>query len=303
MTDPNWFYSTISQCSAAIVGFFGAFLITKIISRESEYNIIKQNILQLKSEIEYQKKCLECRYFNWYNRQIRNKAINSKDLQDLINKKYPKSEEDLDDIIYNLNFSEYDSLTKIKNAIKENLSKYTKDNRLMPFIDTSIFINNQKEITEEIDKIKLEENNSYLVIEKIKILNNNIKAFPESKNIIQLLLIIITLLFYIGIIYPITFMPLRVNEIISLNFNIVEIIFKNNISHQSALIILVSILFTIIVIIFGRINYKQTFTKEDVDYLIKYMNISEYSIFLKNKYEYNIWYDQMTSKYAQRDDT
>lgn len=47
MLDWNWFYSTIAQCSAAIVGFMGAFVIVKIINKETKYYEIKHEIKEI----------------------------------------------------------------------------------------------------------------------------------------------------------------------------------------------------------------------------------------------------------------
>ena len=39
--DFNWFFSTIAQCRAAIVGLFGAFIIGNLIQKESNHEIKK----------------------------------------------------------------------------------------------------------------------------------------------------------------------------------------------------------------------------------------------------------------------
>jgi len=46
--DWNWFFSSLSQSSAAIVGIFGAFIITKILSNNSNFdnNIIISKKMQ-----------------------------------------------------------------------------------------------------------------------------------------------------------------------------------------------------------------------------------------------------------------
>ena len=58
--DWNWFFSSLAQSTAAIVGLFGAFIITKIINNEKEYktntakieNLLHQSSL-LKKEVNF----------------------------------------------------------------------------------------------------------------------------------------------------------------------------------------------------------------------------------------------------------
>ncbi|MBU4360853.1 hypothetical protein KKA66_03330 [Patescibacteria group bacterium] len=52
-TDPNWLYSSIAQCSAAIVGLTGALFITKIINQKSLIANIENNIKENKAKIHF----------------------------------------------------------------------------------------------------------------------------------------------------------------------------------------------------------------------------------------------------------
>lgn len=50
--DWNWFFSSLAQSSAAIVGFFGAFTITKILSNETAFSEKKNRLKELLSVAE-----------------------------------------------------------------------------------------------------------------------------------------------------------------------------------------------------------------------------------------------------------
>ena len=49
--DPNWFYSSSSQCAAAIVGLIGAFLITKLIDKKAFLSQLRKEINETKIKI------------------------------------------------------------------------------------------------------------------------------------------------------------------------------------------------------------------------------------------------------------
>lgn len=57
--DLNWFYSTLAQSSAAIVGILGAFLTTKIINTKLNIDNVTKEILATKSEIEFLERNIE----------------------------------------------------------------------------------------------------------------------------------------------------------------------------------------------------------------------------------------------------
>ena len=51
--DPNWFYSSIAQCSAAIVGIMGAFLISRIIHQKQTANNLVFKINEINRDIKF----------------------------------------------------------------------------------------------------------------------------------------------------------------------------------------------------------------------------------------------------------
>ncbi|MFJ5472563.1 hypothetical protein, partial [Pectobacterium carotovorum] len=71
--DWNWFFSSLSQSSAAIVGIFGAFIITKILSNQTNYS---EKINKCKDILTKCKRVVESAddlYINWYNEQTNNR--------------------------------------------------------------------------------------------------------------------------------------------------------------------------------------------------------------------------------------
>ena len=81
MEDPNWFFSTLAQSAAAIVGLIGAFLVSKTIElkREirEEIRESERKILSLKNEIDQAKIDLD-KIIGWYSSDIKGLEEESK---------------------------------------------------------------------------------------------------------------------------------------------------------------------------------------------------------------------------------
>lgn len=65
MEDWNWFFTSISQSAAAIVGLLGGFIINKILSRETEFEQNNGLFDQLEQKIANQKRKIAIRDFAW----------------------------------------------------------------------------------------------------------------------------------------------------------------------------------------------------------------------------------------------
>lgn len=67
-TDWNWFFSSIAQSAAAIVGIFGAFIVTKILANQTafaERNLRIQELITLGQKLAEASSRLS---FEWYHR-------------------------------------------------------------------------------------------------------------------------------------------------------------------------------------------------------------------------------------------
>lgn len=121
MSDWNVFYSSLAQSTAAFVGLLGAFIITKIINNEQQFNENKILIEDCIVTANNLKMRLKDRYFNWYNTRIREKVFekmedNSYDDKNILYKS--------PEIIYNeYKFSEFDQKSEVLVAIKEQQEK------------------------------------------------------------------------------------------------------------------------------------------------------------------------------------
>ena len=121
MSDWNVFYSSLAQSTAAFVGLLGAFIITKIINNEQQFNENKILIEDYIVNANNLKMRLKDRYFDWYNTRLRKKVFEkledaSYDDESILYKS--------PEIIYDeYAFSEFDKKSEVLVAIKEQQEK------------------------------------------------------------------------------------------------------------------------------------------------------------------------------------
>lgn len=121
MSDWNVFYSSLAQSTAAFVGLLGAFIITKIINNEQQFNENKILIEDYIVNANNLKMRLKDRYFNWYNTRLRKKVFEK--LEDVsyddksILYKSPES------IYEEFDFSEFDQKSEVLAVIKKQQEK------------------------------------------------------------------------------------------------------------------------------------------------------------------------------------
>lgn len=141
--DWNWFFSSFAQSSAAIVGIFGAFLITKILNNQALFSQknsrAKDVIVECKRVMDLSKN----RYFNWYNEHI-----NKEEYEKL--RKMLKKGSDLSatELYSELNFSIFtpkDDVVQniqiiINNYEEEKRKKKRNSNNAPPYMLLRVFI-------------------------------------------------------------------------------------------------------------------------------------------------------------------
>lgn len=127
MKDWNWFFSSLSQSTAAIVGLFGAFVFTKIINNEQKFNQNKEKIQELILYSNHLKRKLTDRRFNWYNERMRELAI--EEMEESIDKNAKLLLSSLDELRNEFNFSPFDNPQNIEKEINALLDKYEKEDK------------------------------------------------------------------------------------------------------------------------------------------------------------------------------
>lgn len=282
--DHNWFFSSVAQSAAAIVGIFAAFIITKIINNQSLFSQNNNKIKQLLNEAHRLEDAAKRRYFNWYNKHTLNSALKKlkEELKDPANdlleasQYYSKFEFPL--------YLEKDKVIKIIETYIKDRGRRESHVRsssalglYMPSIPPIPDIGLDKALGEEEEKIED-------LIDQIRHHNREILAFldsvkgnPESSSLISFSIAATILLFYAGVIYPLSFLPLEVGKEIILSFySFFDILF----SLRGGILAVISLVFTGILLVFLRINMNLKYHKTKYGELLHYSKMGNYSSFL-----------------------
>lgn len=327
--DWNWFFSSLSQSAAAIVGIFGAFIITKIFSNQTSFLEKTTKIRQLLIQAKKITDDANSSNIAWHNRHYNNSKFMK--FHDYLDKKFPAQEsmevindEILDDFINTNTFSKYSEKIDIKkelifiatNVFKANTETRESEeaadraeaefrkNPLLQYLGASetligmrnfnnmlnpsskqyfssyepIYNTNWDEVTRESEKLEksyLEaKHHSRLAAELLKSTEGN----PESPRQISEALLLVLFIFFIGVIYPLSFMPATSAPQISISMNI---IISHIFSFKGALLGIISIAFTAIVVVFYSTNYKMKYSPIDLAEIRELTNAKNYCTYFK----------------------
>jgi len=293
--DWNIFFSTASQTSGAIVGIFAAFLITKIVANQTEFNKLSEKL----SDFIIKSKALEhestIRYFSWYNERIAEREI------DKIDSLHNKNNEILDASEYyeKLNFSPFQSKSDIYSLIEGKITeleaiKKAEEERVRSELDRSAasiqkpthFQNPSHLGNETTEERELIDN---LMVRVTQQCNANrellcsLKRESESSTLITISIIAVILLFFAGVIYPLSFLPLKIDHEIVLSLGA---FWDTLLSLKGALLSIISLIFISLLGVFLGVNVKLKHEPEKLIELKKYCDLPAYSEYFRN-YEEN----------------
>lgn len=120
--DWNWFFSSLSQSTAAIVGLFGAFIFTKIISNEQKFNENNDKIQDMINNSNNLIRQLSNRRFEWYTLRVNEDVIEDMEAT------FKKNREELNltpEELYNkYNFSPFSTKKEILKLIEAKILEY-----------------------------------------------------------------------------------------------------------------------------------------------------------------------------------
>ncbi|MFC1539037.1 hypothetical protein ACFL6H_06420 [Candidatus Latescibacterota bacterium] len=223
--DWNWFFSAVAQSSAAIVGIFGAYILTNIINNKKEYNENIYKITDLSKRSHFIKSELHSNYIFMKGRSAEQRLY-----------EYPGG--------------------------------VPKQNEL---------ISKLKELRLDIHSIKMA-------------IQNN----PQHSKMISYFIILMTVFFFIGVIYPLHFLP--INDQIYISFSL-DAIISNLLSLKGLILILISVIYLLIAGILYIENNKLVYDKNLIDDLSEKIKFSYYTNFITiidgydiNEIDDNVYY-------------
>ena len=304
-TDWNWFFSSVAQSAAAIVGIFGAFIITKILANQSAFAEKSRRIQEL---ITFGERIVDASTRLPFVRY--HKYDSADELESLTKILENEPDQTPEELYEKLRFSPYiargeaiETIRKAKSYREHRLEKERQEQAreaemarsaglgaaflrqqsaiLAPnFAPHNLHIGPQlTKVRDEIDDLYTDAKHHSKVVGDFHAL---VTPQPESSTLITSSLTLILTLFFVGVIYPLSFMPLPTNWKPAISFSeIPEFIF----SIRGLLLILISALFTTMLAIFFVINIKLKYSERTLQDLAAYKALAKYSQFFANREE------------------
>lgn len=291
--DWNVFFSTVSQTSGAIVGIFSAFLITKIIASQSEFHRGKEKISEyLNKSKTLANEALMIR-FEFYNKELAECALRKIDILYEENKKILSASEYFDKFKFSLFQNKEDALNEIKIKIADLNVKQKIDEReylemttKSPFVSTTRYAKiplTPKALSDDANKERgLIESLLIRTIAQIKFNQDLLKSLKDdshSSSLVSISIVAAVALFFLGVIYPLSFLPMVTGEKVSISFYFFwDILF----SFKGVLLSIISIVFCGLMVSFFCVNKKLKYDRSIIHELEEYSDLRNYSDFFKN---------------------
>jgi len=278
MVDWNWFYSAVAQSTAAIVAIFGGFVATQIISNRTKF---QERCGEIKDCI---RTCLritqegETAGFPFIIANSRQGGLHSVEMR--IYKDEPVN--NTEHYYRTGNFSVFDDRQLILQKINELIENH-KNNPNNPLTRIGVLSgegaatrhhNDKKEAEDSINNFIISVNTQSALA---RTLAAEVENNPYSSRMVTAAIVGIIVLFFVGVIYPLSFMPSDGEPNLSIPA-FWDILF----SLRGALLSVISIIFTSIMLVFLLINVRLKFSQEDIAELNHYSMPTRYSAYLES---------------------
>jgi hypothetical protein len=304
ITDWNWFFSSLSQCGAALIGIIAAFIISKLLTENEKKDRIKITVRDFILEFQNLKTKLNNRYFDWYNRN----NIETDELLDAINNgdfeglSVSESEMKLYSLVSKIYYS-HKNLEKLNQLIKREKEKIKSEppkgylqtyfnefgNYRLPVIPPPIIpkmpstdINLQ--LIEERDLIEGLRADCSNLIQKFQTIKSDIDNLPNNLKPLKITIWILMIGFLVTVVYPLHFIPMSDHTSPHIVLSI-SVFWQNLWSIQGILLLFLTIIIEGILIYFLFLikSIKNGYIQAKADIKDEYLTLSGYSEYFKNK--------------------
>ncbi|RDS84146.1 hypothetical protein [Dyella psychrodurans] len=309
--DWDWFFSSIAQSAAAIVGIFGAFIITKVLSNQAQFGERSVRIRTLKITASKLVDSANNLAFAWYIRL--NREYQLEKAEDLLEE---NDNLDPDQLYAKLRFPSFlareDAIQDLQ-AIKarrareveeerqrleeelKQLAELQKTSRLFGLnnlmglgagtpgligrpkaIVPRLLSHPHEELAKERDAIDALEVEVRHHMRTISDFLMTISSNPESSVAITWALVMVAALFLVGVIYPLSFLPTPTSWTPALELHG---FWTRLFSLRGVLLTIVSSIFLAALTMFAVMNRRLRYPQEEVQSLDKFTRIGTYSAY------------------------
>lgn len=300
MTDWNWFFSSLAQSAAALVGIVGAFIASKILSNQSTFAEKRHRARETLTTCRKVADSAGALAFDWYHEKVISAEL--AELESIYDVRHNLTPEDyFNRLDFPASISRSDAIERIKNQIEfrkeeirreEDLERKRQEQRevgvpgfnLPPLEPPQLELPNMHNVAvtkeqEAIDRVYLEAKHQIRVVSDVIA---SIQGNPESSPQITGALGLVTMLFYCGVIYPLSFLPMAENVQINLTLIALwDILF----SIRGAMLAAVTVVFSTLLIMFFLLNQRLRYEEHLIEDLRKYTSLSEYSSYFQAMWE------------------
>lgn len=261
MTDWNWFFSALAQSTAAVVGLIGAFVFTRIVNNQTAFDATTQSLRDLKAGGKHLQDRAASRYIDWYNKRVRASAV--KKVRAILAESEPPF--NVEDIFSSLVVSPYDDEAEVRGVVEATITEYEPprpsrsgfpDIAHLARSGTSVLRGYQIEdqVQEEREKIDELFADVRYHVERSKEALASIELQPYSSKMVSYSILLLGALFIIGVVYPLSFMPVAPGQEIAFKNLSVGAFFALLATFKGVLLLLVAVGVLVLLVVFFRIN-------------------------------------------------
>lgn len=329
--DWNWFFSTLSQSAAAIVGIFGAFIITKIFSNQTVFLEKSAKLRDLLIQAQKISDTANSYNMRWYNDHYNVNEYS--DFHKYLDEHYPKCEsteeitgEILDEFIANHDFSIFTEKNEIISELRFIAFSVFKENKtereqreaadkaqaelakntngpfksyfeglnmasmasavshlaqVMPGYGGRTFYSTYGDLgVTPPGKLAQIRDNFYSSYREAKHHSRlsidflaSIKGNPESPRQIGQSLILVLTIFFMGVIYPLSFIPATGAPELGFSW---ALIYEHIFSFKGFLLTVISVAFSITVSLFFNTHMRMKYPRDDIEKVEKLTHATHY---------------------------
>jgi hypothetical protein len=285
--DWNWFFSSLAQSVAALVGIFAAFIITKVLQNESEFSRKSAKLRKLLATTEKYREALAVRRFRWVSNRFLEYAL--MDLDRLLEREEPREPIEYYKL---LDFPRYLPLSVVLGKIEERIDSFDPSSVQVAEVE-DVAIGPARSLGKKEQRIfELASEERDLIHNLVVDINQHIRLTelhlgeveddPESSSLVTMSIFATVLLFFVGVMMPLSFLPLTAGDLRlpGLGDWLVSMT-----SVKGILLIVVAVVFVSIMGVFWYVNRSSRYKKDEVAQLRESTVLENYSPYLKVRQE------------------
>jgi len=282
--DWNWFFSSLAQSVAALVGVLGAFLISRLLNNEAAFDQDRERTGELLRGCEALRDRIQACDFAWYNRHTLSDGLD--DVRYALRDN--DEPEPAEDYYRRLGFSAYlprnAVLSAISETVKEELEERGRQAREAAFqrnlVPSFVLPSNpafsvaaRQNLQRERDSIADAVIAIKSQIREVQAHLRRVQGHPQQSILIRAVLAAMLLMFWGGVMYPLSLLPVVVTPVSPAP---IAALF----ALRSSLLVGVTVLFTALMLFLGFLNERLKHPAADLSALTSWLGPGEYSDFL-----------------------